>query len=559
MTTSYTENRSGSYSTAQRSRSASHSTAQRSRSASHSTAQRSRSGSHSSGQYGRSSTYQGSGSRRSSSARGTGPRGRRRRRRRRQMLAILSIALLTLLIAAAIIAAVYFMRRVRSSYTVEAGSEFSAADLLRYAKDQEKYGSLDTGVDTSVPGDYTVTLPLSPFKGHATVTVVDTQKPIAIVQDVDAWYGAEVSASDFVVQLQDATAVTVSFNGTQPDTYTIGTQTITLLFTDAGGNISAASATLTVSGAKSAVQIQAGDPLPSATDFLAEEFLSILADRGISEDQITFAEEPAIDTDVCGEYPIYIQAGTERLASTLVIPDTVAPVVYADDIHILAGGTVSYKKAVSAYDNVDSTDDLTMEFDRDSVDLNTEGDYPYSVTVTDTSGNTATASGTVHVLPAGSAVADIDEVNAMADEILAEIITDDMTPKEKLRAIYNWVRANTSYSGHAQEEDYTLGAYEGFTTHSGDCFTYAAQAKFLLTRAGIDNIDVVKVVPEGSTDIPTHFWNLVNIGEGWYHLDCTPRKDGSTFFYLTDAELEAYSSTHNGTHNFDHSLYPEIQ
>lgn len=548
MTTSRTQTRSDSYSTAQHSRSGSHSTAQRSRS-----------GSHASGQYGRSSTYQGSGSRRSSSSRGTGPRGRRRRRRRRRILAILSIALMTLLIAAAIITAVYFMRRVRSSYTVEAGSEFSAADLLRYAKDQERYGSLDTGVDTSVPGEYKVTIPLSPFKGHSTVTVADTQKPIAIVQDVNAWYGSQVSASDFVVQLQDATAVTVTFNGPQPDTYTIGTQAVTLLFTDAGGNFSAESATLTVSGAKNSVEIRVGDPLPAATDFLAEEFLSILADQGISEDQISFAEEPAIDTNVCGEYPIYIQAGTERLASSLVIPDTAAPVVYADDIHVIVGGSVSYKKAVNAYDNVDSAEDLNMEFNRDGVDLNTEGDYPYSVTVTDTNGNAATATGTVHVLPAGSQVADIDEVNAMADEILAEILTDDMTKKEQLRAIYNWIRTNTSYSGHAQEEDYTLGAYEGFTKHAGDCFTYAAQAKFLLTRAGIDNIDVVKVVPEGSTDIPTHFWNLVNIGEGWYHLDCTPRKDGSTFFYLTDKQLEEYSSTHNGTHNFDHSLYPEIQ
>jgi hypothetical protein len=220
---------------------------------------------------------------------------------------------------------------------------------------------------------------------------------------------------------------------------------------------------------------------------------------------------------------------------------------------------VAYKKAISAYDNQDSEEDLTMEINRDGVDLNTEGEYPYSVTVTDLSGNTATATGTVYVLPVGSEVADIDEVNQLADEILAEILTDDMTQMEKLRAIYKWVRANTSYSGHAQEEDYTLGAYEGFTKHTGDCFTYAAQAKFLLTRAGIENIDVVKVVPEGSTDIPTHFWNLVNIGEGWYHLDCTPRKDGSTFFYLTDAELAAYSDSHNGTHNFDHSLYPDIQ
>ena len=72
------------------------------------------------------------------------------------------------------------------------------------------------------------------------------------------------------------------------------------------------------------------------------------------------------------------------------------------------------------------------------------GEYPYTATVTDSSGNSATATGTVYVLEADAQVADIDEVNAMADEILSEIITDDMTGMEKLRAIYNSVRQNTS-------------------------------------------------------------------------------------------------------------------
>ena len=56
-----------------------------------------------------------------------------------------------------------------------------------------------------------------------------------------------------------------------------------------------------------------------------------------------------------------------------------------------------------------------------------------------------------------------------------------------------------------------------------------------------------------------HYWNLVDIGDGWYHFDSTPRKDKSEFFLLTDAELEAYSSTHKNTHIFDRSLYPEIK
>lgn len=399
------------------------------------------------------------------------------------------IGILAVLLVVGLTAGIYFGRRVRSSVNVEAGGSVTTADLLRYSGDQKK-NNTTLNINTSVPGDYPVTVHLAPFTYHATVHVKDTAAPVATVKAITTKNGVSCAPEDFIVEITDASRVTVAF-AAEPDFTVTGDQEVRLLLTDSAGNQSTVTATLTV-----------GEPLP-------------------------FDEE--------------------------------APTVYADDIHVIVGGTVAYKKAIRAYDNVDTAEQLTITADNSQVDLNTVGDYPYTATVTDRNGNAGTAAATVHVLEADAEVADIDEVNRLADEILSEIITDDMGGKDKLRAIYKWVRANTSYSGHAQEEDYTLGAYQGFTEHTGDCFTYAAQAKFLLTRAGIENIDVVKVVPEGSTDIPTHFWNLVNIGEGWYHLDCTPRKDGSTFFYLTDAELAEYSDSHNGTHKFDHSLYPEIE
>lgn len=55
-----------------------------------------------------------------------------------------------------------------------------------------------------------------------------------------------------------------------------------------------------------------------------------------------------------------------------------------------------------------------------------------------------------------------------------------------------------------------------------------------------------------------HYWNLVNFGDGWRHLDATRRFDGSTFFLTPDADLWEYNNTHGHTHEYDPSLYPTI-
>ena len=46
-------------------------------------------------------------------------------------------------------------------------------------------------------------------------------------------------------------------------------------------------------------------------------------------------------------------------------------------------------------------------------------------------------------------------------------------------------------------------------------------------------------------------------GEAIFRQFATPRVgEGDNFFLLTDAELEAYSVSHGGSHVFDASLYP---
>ena len=80
----------------------------------------------------------------------------------------------------------------------------------------------------------------------------------------------------------------------------------------------------------------------------------------------------------------------------------------------------------------------------------------------------------------------------------------------------------------------------------------SATSKALLTRAGIPNLDVVK----SDTSHSSHYWSLIDCGDGWYHFDTTPRYGGGSFFMLTDAEILAYSEAHRDSHIFDRSLYP---
>lgn len=142
-------------------------------------------------------------------------------------------------------------------------------------------------------------------------------------------------------------------------------------------------------------------------------------------------------------------------------------------------------------------------------------------------------------------------VDAMADTILAGIVNDSMTQRQKAEAIYAWVRGSFSYSGHSATRDWVQEAYQGMRRRHGDCYTYFAVSQELLTRCGIPCIEVIR-----STD-NDHYWNLVQLEDGnWYHFDTTPRRAGGYFCLWTDGQMLSYSASHGGSFAFDQSLYP---
>lgn len=269
----------------------------------------------------------------------------------------------------------------------------------------------------------------------------------------------------------------------------------------------------------------------------------------------SFSIEPDLSKEGPAEVTVVLtdEGGnsTEVPVQLNVIQDTEAPVIDGvAPIKCFIGDPISYKSGITVTDNCDA--EIKLEVDNSEVDPDQKGTYTVRYSATDQSGNTAQAETTIVIEEKPDNYVEPDEVYELADKVLSEITDDDMTLKQKARAIYNWTRENVGYVNTSDKDSWTNGAYQGFTEGQGDCFVFFSTSKALLSRAEIPNIDVVK----SDTSHSSHYWSLINCGDGWYHFDTTPRYGGGSFFMLTDAEILEYSQAHDNSHIFDQSLYP---
>ena len=162
----------------------------------------------------------------------------------------------------------------------------------------------------------------------------------------------------------------------------------------------------------------------------------------------------------------------------------------------------------------------------------------------------------MYVVAGAEDCAAAEAVAAAAEAVLDELFPRGLqryTPRERMESIYRYCHDEIRYVSTSDKSDWLAAAGSGLVGHKGDCYVYAMAAKVLLTRAGIANRDIAKIPTE-----TLHYWNLVDIGEGWHHFDATRRADGATFCYLTDSELMAYSDAHGGTHAYDRTVYTDI-
>lgn len=301
--------------------------------------------------------------------------------------------------------------------------------------------------------------------------------------------------------------------------------------------------------------------------------IEVTVEAGTMPDPAVFADEIVDDTAVTVTYkesPEFVLAGkqpvilvlTDLFGNTAEVEATANIVPAADGpqftgletIYLELGATVSYKTGVTATDTQDGQ--LSFEVDPGNFDNKTVGSYTVLYSATDSAGNRLVMPRTIVV---ESHVGQI--VREKAQAVLDQIIKPGMTQDEKIYAVFKRVKNYVWYSGSSDKSSLENAAYEGFTTWSGDCYTYYAMVRVMLDMLEIPNVEVTRV--GGDSD---HWWNLVQFEDGkYYHVDATPhRYTNMEHFKMTESVITAYTNTPKiinyrpNYYIYDHTL-PEYQ
>lgn len=299
----------------------------------------------------------------------------------------------------------------------------------------------------------------------------------------------------------------------------------------------------------------------------ADAFVSEIVDEGPVTASYETDPGAAATVETAVRIVLTDQGGNRTVYDSMcsVAQDDEAPtfVNYPEVIEADIDAAIIWRAQVSAEDNSGRVD-LTL--DTTDVQLSTPGTYTASLVAKDPAGN-ETRQEVSLVLHDNSVTKEM--MDQLCEEIIAKIITEDMTTPEILKTICDYIRSRISYTDAGVHDDLRREAYLGLTRRrTGDCFTYCAASRALLTYLGYDT-QIVRRKEEYTKKVGNHFWLLVNCGTEeeplWYHHDSCPqyRTLRRESYMLTDAQMAAYtkfradnSPRTNYYYTFDTSLHP---
>lgn len=136
-----------------------------------------------------------------------------------------------------------------------------------------------------------------------------------------------------------------------------------------------------------------------------------------------------------------------------------------------------------------------------------------------------------------------EAAEAELERMLREAVLPDMAPWQIALSLHDLLAERTMYD----ESQSSCTAYDLLTEGTSVCEGYSRIYQELLGRAGVESVLC-------SSDAMDHVWNMVRLGDGWYHVDVTwddPVPDVSgrvehTYFLLSDEQISDPDHGHYG-------------
>ena len=436
-------------------------------------------------------------------------------------------------------------------------------------------------IDLNTVGEKEIVISYNGKEQTVKLNIVDTTPPKVTFQDLKKYTDYEINAEDFIIEKTDLSEMTVTVLEKPEDISNYGDYKIKISVKDAFGNETIGECILTIAWLKPELTIELGTELK-----LEDLILNVEADG----DKIPQSELDKVDTSVIGEYEIKATYEGKEYTSKIKVQDTTPPELELRNITIYndekvddytrfitklsdASGEptttlkteIDYTKIgtqdiiIEAIDingnKIEKTATLTIQIDEEgpvisgltdiSVEKNSSIDYYAGVSATDDKDGwceVTVNSSSVNLAVAGTYYATYTSKDTTGNtttrkrKITVEHNEEDTIAK--LDAFYNTYCAGKDPVGLAQAVREQIGynsnwggddpIWYGLTVGSGNCYVHAVILQQVLNRAGYQN-QIIYRLDRG------HYWNLVNVGGVWRHLDGTPSVN-HTLGLLTDAE-----------------------
>ena len=152
---------------------------------------------------------------------------------------------------------------------------------------------------------------------------------------------------------------------------------------------------------------------------------------------------------------------------------------------------------------------------------------------------------------------EIKILNNKVDEIINNNIKNNMTIKDKIKTIHDYIINNTDYdtlkTNNIKDTTYKSNtAYGVLIQGYGICSGYSDAIKIFLDRFNVVNYKI---------NNEEHIWNLVQLNGKWYHLDLTwddPISDKNitrdNYFLIDNNTLKLLN---DNEHNFNGNIFKE--